>query len=742
MEHKLITGGEQWLPFARSRIKAIRAAGLRHASQKFVMPDGALVKVRVVADQEYIEIVGDGASLPLDNGAVKISDEPFGEGVLHETGAVQGYQAAFSGSEGDEFRRNKGGGNDAQIAGKLRLAGGRLRGEVPYDSRRAKSFSPKQIPDPEDEKKTIDDPEDYALMSKTMTAISVPASIFTGRCRLYVQAMYGAWMYPSKDEVVKFPSSVHGNYAAPYLLLDHFVRKNSNEDYPQKIQLTTSSGVYFDPITGGHWLVIPPNQGTTVVLYPLISIPAGERLRRFLRGDSKIALSQGAREKLEAYVLSRALPDRKNPIYLVTSGIKFQPASMGYGWHFNWSGTEATYVHLEQESQGLTPGGPAYEVKSTTCTLNLNVSHGEDNSVVFSASVTQGGPERFSAPVNLVSISGPEFKLLNQDKILPRVSIKKETTAVFYAYYKRDELVKCSISVKRVEPREDTFSGSKYASGVTYSEVGTIGLEGGYGEYESNPGYWEYTVTAGDVKAGPVKTAHAKVFRRFEVDILGAEPPEFVPFNVRGDANIPVGYPISIDPLAWQTVYFSGNLGYHGVPWMTTIATQETVREKTYSYALVAFAPALDAEAFFACTTTSVLDVRTGTRKTYEPLPGWVYDYWAREGFSGWEEPFQKFTYYNWGHSLAGAVVSAEDIIDDRTVAPSFTGTLAAGGASSEGEINIDPYFADAKESEVSSWNSCISGVASPPIVAAPSMEVVLGTGSAPDRKIVVVGWA
>lgn len=58
MEHKLILGGgEQYLPFARSRIKALRAAGLEYASQQYEI-DGASVKVRIVGEQEYIRISG------------------------------------------------------------------------------------------------------------------------------------------------------------------------------------------------------------------------------------------------------------------------------------------------------------------------------------------------------------------------------------------------------------------------------------------------------------------------------------------------------------------------------------------------------------------------------------------------------------------------------------------------------------------------------------------------------------
>jgi len=59
VEHKLIQGGEQYLPFARSRIKALLAAGLEYASQRFVFPDGE-VAVRIVADEHYITLTGTG----------------------------------------------------------------------------------------------------------------------------------------------------------------------------------------------------------------------------------------------------------------------------------------------------------------------------------------------------------------------------------------------------------------------------------------------------------------------------------------------------------------------------------------------------------------------------------------------------------------------------------------------------------------------------------------------------------
>lgn len=58
MEHRIILGGEAYLPFARSRIKALRATGLKYASQRFIMPGGETVRVQIVGDQEFIELNG------------------------------------------------------------------------------------------------------------------------------------------------------------------------------------------------------------------------------------------------------------------------------------------------------------------------------------------------------------------------------------------------------------------------------------------------------------------------------------------------------------------------------------------------------------------------------------------------------------------------------------------------------------------------------------------------------------
>jgi len=57
VEHKIILGGEQFLPFARSCVAKLKKLGLPYADQSFEV-EGASIKVRVEPGHEYIRIEG------------------------------------------------------------------------------------------------------------------------------------------------------------------------------------------------------------------------------------------------------------------------------------------------------------------------------------------------------------------------------------------------------------------------------------------------------------------------------------------------------------------------------------------------------------------------------------------------------------------------------------------------------------------------------------------------------------
>lgn len=62
MEHLLIQGGETYLPFARSRIKALKALGLDYADQSFEV-DGVSIRVSITPEHEYVFLSGGGVGM-------------------------------------------------------------------------------------------------------------------------------------------------------------------------------------------------------------------------------------------------------------------------------------------------------------------------------------------------------------------------------------------------------------------------------------------------------------------------------------------------------------------------------------------------------------------------------------------------------------------------------------------------------------------------------------------------------
>lgn len=112
MEHKLILGGEQYLPFARSRIKALRATGLQYASQQFEV-DGVSVKVRIAGEHEYIRLEAGGSSgyrvlpantaFPAGTGTPQTARVSVGKAQLKvvENSTFDAYYTSWVGASGD-----------------------------------------------------------------------------------------------------------------------------------------------------------------------------------------------------------------------------------------------------------------------------------------------------------------------------------------------------------------------------------------------------------------------------------------------------------------------------------------------------------------------------------------------------------------------------------------------------------------------------------------------------------------
>ncbi len=518
MEHRLIQGGEIYLPFARSRIRALRATGLKYATQRFVMPGGEQVRVQITGEHEYIEISGGGCALAMDSGIVNIQSilefvpDTYLAGALWETARAVAYNAPFEATTPPSaWKRNPGESSAGQLSGLIQ-AGRGFKGAIRYDGQRARSFSPAYELVGAD---YVQATRDNLLRQKKMMAILCPASIFTGRTRLYVQAMYGLPLYGNTEDsmgVVTGPgeSSLRlqisnvASSSAPSLLVDAYKESSDTATYDD-VALNTSSGVHLDPTTGNHWLFCPVVGSISV--YPLISSKCGESLRKFLiPNNPKIPpeqwLDADDREHLEAYILSRCLPWVKmnQPS---TLNIDVSTYSMGYGWHWNWTGLVADIVNNETYDQG---DGVNYGMRSTHFRLTMGQTDG-----VWAGSITTiSGPNVWALSRGAWIIAEPDWTTTTLTKTTPWQSSAWGGSSPFYAFYIGDELKLCTVDVafRNASPGVRTISDNTFASpgynnvDVTYT---TLGLAGGFfSDTIGNNNYYTAEISVGDVTTGVV----------------------------------------------------------------------------------------------------------------------------------------------------------------------------------------------------------------------------------------------
>lgn len=506
MEHKIVLGGNQWIPFARSRIKALRATGLSYAAQKFEL-NGATIRVWIKGEHDYIQIFDSPCMVELDSGIVEIwgiaefDPTSFDAGILHDTLATLAYTSGFIGTPPDGRRTFPSSSNTGQIAGRLRRPSN-FRGDVPFDLQPAASFRPGRFEDTGVVPPIwVEQPSDAALYLKKVTALNCPASIFTGRCRLYVQSMYGRPLYshsygldghPDDAGVLNpapSPKTIIGN-APPELTIVSYRHRGDTTDYPS-VDLTTSSGVHLDPLTGKHWLLNPSS--SVVEIYPLVGNPCAELMRKYLKTGNQGAMTDVDLEHLEAHILSTCLPDAKNKQQITIAALTAGWA-MGYGWHWNWTGLIADIVVNAQVSQG----GANYGMRSTHYRLTCSLTTEGD----WSASVSVlEGPTDWQATRTYWCIAEPDWGTGNLAKTTPATTAQAACDAPFYCFYLRDDLQVCRIKVelKSSVPasREITnwFGSTTPGGSLTYQ---TVGLENGhYKDLNASATYYSATVTCG-----------------------------------------------------------------------------------------------------------------------------------------------------------------------------------------------------------------------------------------------------
>ena len=466
------------LPFARTRLGVMRGLGLQHLSQKYDC-GGVTVRVQKSGEHEYVWISG-MSTLPvmMDSGVVNLigvqslTEDSAAAGILFESGSVFTYNVAFTLPETpvpaySVWRRNTVTKRAHQASGTLQVGQGLFTGYVPPDKGKANSFAPER-------EKNLSgvwvDKVDYegAIVSKKLTANICPASVFTGRCRLYVQAMYGAHLYKyavdgttGEDReskpwayITPYVGGIDGN--GPFLMLAPYREEGDVADYDD-VRINTSSGVYLDPRTGKFYLTTIYNG--IVTTYYLVPAGTANALTYALRtaGVEAALYSPEDRERIEAYILSTCRPDVKNKHVVGTNTVS-TGWTMGYGWHWNWDGTAADIVVATPYGQDPDPEGPkGMESYHHRVTLTFPDTPVAENGTLSSEPVTPvyafttlSGPSRWSLPRVYFCICEPQWSNLTIIKTTPKETNLIESSAPFYVFYARNELRLCSVQVTYV----------------------------------------------------------------------------------------------------------------------------------------------------------------------------------------------------------------------------------------------------------------------------------------------------
>lgn len=293
---------------------------------------------------------------------------------------------------------------------------------------------------------------DMLLIKKLVTGF-FPASLFTGKMRLFMQAQYGALdgvlPYPFVVDLVGESVLLYYNQGGRSLQLGFWYNK--------------TPGI-FTAHDGSYWLMDIAMSGPTIHINacPIVHATEVSALVTRLKTDD---LSDDEHTKLEAYVFAYSYVDLVNSVHLVAGGAT--GGTMAYGWKFNAQGDEARIVMHESSGEGVTA-----KWNSKTITLSFGYS---DGAVTVQSSVAGNGDwmdgwgtfnifvpdsETSAAPLNHYSVTAG----------FPRPNFDFPVTEI-YGYYDQDDAW-VSVTVSRSTdpgpfPRtEMSESGVVFAPGV------------------------------------------------------------------------------------------------------------------------------------------------------------------------------------------------------------------------------------------------------------------------------------
>ena len=197
------------------------------------------------------------------------------------------------------------------------------------------------------------------IRRKKLIQLRIPSSNFSGKLRLYIQAMYGS---PTRNDYY----TIEG---LPLLNIPLFVGDGIQLHY-------TNTDVTSGLISGKdftYWLVqVPVGDVSSITAYKLVPDATGKKIRNYLIANLN-KLEDDDLKRLEAYLLATCTLEEQSSIIEVVDGNVVQGQPIAYGWHFNWDGSQADII-LHRDNLPTDQAWHAYH-------YNLTFTEEEDGSL-------------------------------------------------------------------------------------------------------------------------------------------------------------------------------------------------------------------------------------------------------------------------------------------------------------------------------------------------------------------------
>jgi len=752
LEHRIILGGESFLPFARSCVAKLKKLGLAHASQSFEI-DGVSIKVRIEPGHEYIRIDGNPLlPISMDSGIVDLRWE-YGnpDGVLYKTTGYANYVSGYIVNEVGNWKEQpseRALGTYGQLAGRAWVSRSKAYGQIELDSR-AKSYSAGV-------ELTTDDPPVYARMKNDLVLKDkkqqTPASQFTGRTRLYVQAIYGSHLYEFQNS----PGTNYNNTSGKPVIkvgqgtitlpTSYADERKDEENAITEFTLSTSSGVWFDPETGKHWLFEAATDALTV--FQMAAPKKLEFIHKLLSSSNPRPLPQSERVRLETYLLSVSLPIVSSR-QVIQFGETIIGDSFGYRWHWNFSGTAADIVALA--------GGIFAETNTNyydASHYRINPTKSADDVWTVSLQAVEKN-KQFVLDYHYWCVLFPIWDNQHSRRLGKGFNVMIDCDAPLYVFYKGDDVQLCRFKGRWVDlgpgVREVTneFAHNTAYQGqlLVYQFMPTTPL-GKYTDTLLSSRHFEGTFTVGSAEITSVDS------KQETVNEVGGFGTERVPFGepanggaIYGVQYVPYSNPPEPQPhilesgresarvggtFAKSTLYGRYQLYYGGAQ-----ATFITRNYTKYTAGTALFVvPHYDAEAVY-------MSKRTWTREVGSESAG-TQSWTDTRQYRGIDFGGSVVTNTYYGFFYAGEATPLPDQSGPFDIETIEHGPLKIyGKTSADTTLECDAAYFAGIEEVISFIAPTQSGVSTTdPVIYAPKFGVIKGSPTLPtDASVAIVGW-